>query len=81
MPPYGILENKWLSRSGIETFTGVSKALDLLYNSGRYNNALASLEKKYPSAFSMYAEISKRVKETGGLNKTSIANFISRICD
>jgi len=65
LPPYGILENNRLSRHELEIFRRMSRALDVLYNSGRFAGLLTCLEEKYRSPFLMFRDIALYMEESG----------------
>jgi anaerobic magnesium-protoporphyrin IX monomethyl ester cyclase len=47
-PPYKVLRTPWLSFFEIRRIEGISRLLDLLYNSGRFRTSLAALGESEP---------------------------------
>ena len=77
LPPYGILENNRLSRHEIKMFKRISRALDVLYNSGKFVDLLSFLEEKYSSPFLMFHDIALYMEESGReLKRSKAASFI-----
>ena len=64
-PPYGIIENNWLSRHELEVFRRMALAVDVLYNSGKFAALLSFLEYKYKSPFLMFRDIAFYMEEPG----------------
>ena len=77
LPPYGILKNNWLSRHEVKMFKRVARALDALYNSGKFAEALSFLEEKYSSPFLMFYDIALYMEESGmELKRNNAASFM-----
>ena len=77
LPPYGILENNWLSRLELEIFQRIARAVDVLYNSGKFAEALSFLEENYRSPFLMFHDIALYMEESGReLKRGTAASFM-----
>ena len=58
-PPYEVLYTKWLSYEDILCLKRVEEMVEVYYNSGQFTNTLRYLEREYPSAFDLYAELGR----------------------
>ncbi|MDP4133376.1 MAG: DUF4080 domain-containing protein, partial [Bacillota bacterium] len=58
-PPYEVIRTSCISPFELSLLKGVEEALERLYNSGAFKNTIAKLEKKYPSPFDLYKDLSK----------------------
>lgn len=59
MPPYEVLESKWLSYSQIVSLKGVEEMVEIYYNSGQFENSLAVLLEHFPSPFDFFEDLSE----------------------
>ncbi len=67
-PPYEVLFTRWLSYEEVIRLKGIEEMVEVYYNSGQFVHTLEELEKKYPSAFTMYDNL-KRFYEAHGCDR------------
>ncbi len=64
-PPYGILENRWISADGLSLVRDVAGLVDSLYNTGRFRAELNALEVSFETPFAMFSALANRWREMG----------------
>ena len=56
-PPYEVLYTRWLSYEDVILLKGVEEMVEVYYNSRQFVHTLKGLERRFSSAFSMYAQL------------------------
>lgn len=68
LPPYEVLENKFITFEEIIKLKNVEKMLDYFYNSEKFKNSVRyTIENNYETPYKFYEEISEYFKEKGYL--------------
>lgn len=59
LPPYEIIENRWLAISEVEKLKSVGELVDLLHNSGRFTETEKSAVPLFSTPFSFYERLAE----------------------
>jgi radical SAM superfamily enzyme YgiQ (UPF0313 family) len=65
MPPYEVMETKWLSFGEILRIKSVEEMLEIYYNSRQFLNSMNYLENEFPSPFYLYESLGVCYRERG----------------
>jgi len=63
IPPYGITENRWLSKQEIDKFKIVSRLLDLFHNSETFDLTLINIEELFCTPFDLYSSVAEFIEQ------------------
>ena len=69
MPPYEVLETKWLSYRDIIRLKGVENMVEVYYNSGQFTCAIRELSALYESPFRLFEDLAAFMKTRGVFEK------------
>ena len=58
IPPYEVLFTKWLSYDELIKLKGISKMIEVYYNSDQFNYSMDYLERRFDTAFDLYEALS-----------------------
>jgi radical SAM superfamily enzyme YgiQ (UPF0313 family) len=63
-PPYEVLSTPWMSFENLCEIKGISRCMDLFYNTGRFRNYLAYMQDKDKSPYVFYKKLSAYLEES-----------------
>ena len=79
-PPYEIEATRWLGRKELKRLHSTEKALDRLYNSGRFRLTLEYvLKKTHMRPFDLFEGIGETWKRCGGIDGVSLDELTERV--